>query len=303
MDSYGVAEVARMLHLSRGTIRGLISRGFVNPARGPRREYRFSFQDLVTLRTARALVQAKVPAQRIGRSLSALRRQLPKSVPLTGLTICAVGNEVVVRKGGNRWQAESGQYLLELDVAIAGDSLQITEIKRGGGASAGDAGARAGGAGAVRSGVDLAEVERADAASGPVDAHAWFERGLAAEESDMVAALEAYERCRALDARHVGARINLGRLLHEAGRLKEAERVYGEAVRECEPDPTLFFNLGVVLEDASRNEEAVAAYQQALAEDPDFGDAHYNLARLYESLGKPQHAIRHLGIYRRLLKS
>jgi DNA-binding transcriptional MerR regulator len=303
MDSYGVAEVARMLHLSRGTIRGLISRGFVNPARGPRREYRFSFQDLVTLRTARALVQAKVPAQRIGRSLSALRRQLPKSVPLTGLTICAVGNEVVVRKGGNRWQAESGQYLLELDVAVAGDSLQITEIKRGGGASAGDAGTRAGVAGAARPGVDLAEVDRADASSDSVDAHSWFERGLAAEESDMVAALQAYERCRALDARHVGARINLGRLLHEAGRLEEAQRVYGEAVRECEPDPTLFFNLGVVLEDASRNEEAVAAYQQALAEDPDFGDAHYNLARLYESLGKPQHAIRHLGIYRRLLKS
>ena len=303
MDSYGVAEVARMLHLSRGTIRGLISRGFVNPARGPRREYRFSFQDLVTLRTARALVQAKVPAQRIGRSLSALRRQLPKSLPLTGLTICAVGNEVVVRKGGNRWQAESGQYLLELDVAVTGDSLQITEIKRGGGGGAGDAGARAGAAGAVRPGVALAEGDGADASSDSVDAHAWFERGLAAEESDIVAALAAYERCRALDARHVGARINLGRLLHEAGRLKEAERVYGEAVRECEPDPTLFFNLGVVLEDASRNEEAVAAYQQALAEDPDFGDAHYNLARLYESLGKPQHAIRHLGIYRRLLKS
>jgi excisionase family DNA binding protein len=301
MDSYGVAEVARMLHLSRGTIRRLISRGFVNPARGPRREYRFSFQDLVTLRTARALVQAKVPAQRIGRSLSALRRQLPKSVPLTGLTICAVGNEVVVRKGGNRWQAESGQYLLELDVAVAGDSLRITEIKRGGGASVGDAGA--GVAGASRRGVDRGEVDPADASSGPIDAHAWFERGLAAEDNDMVAALEAYERCRALDARHVGARINLGRLLHEAGRLEEAQRVYGEAVRECEPDPTLFFNLGVVLEDASRDEEAVAAYQQALAEDPDFGDAHYNLARLYESLGKPQHAIRHLGIYRRLLKS
>ena len=303
MDSYGVAEVARMLHLSRGTIRGLISRGFVNPARGPRREYRFSFQDLVTLRTARALVQAKVPAQRIGRSLSALRRQLPKSVPLTGLTIFAVGNEVVVRKGGNRWQAESGQYLLELDVAVAGDSLQITEIKRGGGASAGDAGARAGVAGAARPGADLTEVDRADGSSDSVDAHAWFERGLAAEESDMVAALEAYERCRALDARHVGARINLGRLLHDAGRLDEAQRVYREAVSECEPDPTLFFNLGVLLEDASRNEEAVAAYQQALAEDPDFSDAHYNLARLYEVLGKPQHAIRHLGIYRRLLKS
>jgi DNA-binding transcriptional MerR regulator len=311
MESYGVADVARMLHLSRGTIRGLISRGFVNPARGPRREYRFSFQDLVTLRAARALVQAKVPARRIGRSLSALRRQLPKSVPLAGFTICAMGNQVVVgRGGGNRWQAETGQYLLELDVSVAGDSLQITEIKRGG-ATTGDASVGRGGAsrgvgrGDLARGVGREDESLSDTASssGSVDAHEWFERGLAAEEHDVAKALEAYERCRALDAQHLGARINLGRLLHDAGRLDEAQRVYREAVSECEPDPTLFFNLGVLLEDASRNEEAVAAYQQALAEDPDFSDAHYNLARLYEVLGKPQHAIRHLGIYRRLLKS
>lgn len=311
MESYGVADVARMLHLSRGTIRGLISRGFVNPARGPRREYRFSFQDLVTLRAARALVQAKVPARRIGRSLSALRRQLPKSVPLAGFTICAMGNQVVVgRGGGNRWQAETGQYLLELDVSVAGDSLQITEIKRGAG-TAGDAGVGRDGAsrgvGRGESTRGVAREEESSPDTGPpsesVDAHEWFERGLAAEEHDVAEALGAYERCRALDAQHLGARINLGRLLHDAGRLDEAQRVYREAVSECEPDPTLFFNLGVLLEDASRNAEAVAAYQQALAEDPDFSDAHYNLARLYEVLGKPQHAIRHLGIYRRLLKS
>jgi tetratricopeptide (TPR) repeat protein len=79
--------------------------------------------------------------------------------------------------------------------------------------------------------------------------------------------------------------------------------VYREALRECEPDPTLYFNLGVLLEDSARNDEAIEAYLQALTEDPDFADAHYNLARLYETLGKPQHAIRHLGEYRRLLKS
>jgi tetratricopeptide (TPR) repeat protein len=283
MHSYGVGEVARMLHLSRGTIRGLISRGFVSPARGPRREYRFSFQDLVTLRTARALVQAKVPPRRIGRSLSALRRQLPKSVPLTGFTICALGSEVVVRRGGNRWHAESGQYLLELEVAVAGDSLQITEIKHRPAESSGN------GAG-----------EREDVS---VEAHTWFERGLSAEDRDVEKALEAYERCRALDARHIGACINLGRLHHEAGRLAEAQRIYREALRECEPDPTLLFNLGVLLEDISRDPEAIEAYQQALGEDPDFADAHFNLARLYEAAGKPQHAIRHLGIYRRLMKS
>ena len=277
MESYGVGDVERMLHLSRGTIRGLISRGFVSPSRGPRREYRFSFQDLVILRTARALVRAKVPPRRIGRSLSALRKQLPKSVPLTGLTICAVGNDVVVRKGGSRWKAENGQYLLELDVSVADDSLQITEIKRR---------------------TDATGRERQE-----VSVETWFDRGLAAEDHDLEQALAAYERVRELDAQHVGAHINLGRLHHEAGRLEEAQRVYREALRECEPDATLFFNFGVLLEDSSQYGEAIDAYNQALAADPDFADAHFNLARLYEIVGKPQQAIRHLGIYRRLLKS
>lgn len=281
MHSYGVGDVERMLNLSRSTIRGLISRGFVAPERGPRREYRFSFQDLLVMRTARALVKAKVPARRIGRSLNALRRQLPQSVPLTGLTICAVGNDVVVRKGANRWQAESGQYLLELDVNVTGDSLQIIEMGPG-----------------TASGRAAEESQQA-----PDDAQAWFERGLSEEDRDVKKALEAYERCRHLDVRHVAARINLGRLLHEAGRLEEAQRVYREALRECEPDPTLYFNLGVLLEDSARGHEAIEAYLQALTTDPDFADAHYNLARLYETLGKPQHAIRHLGEYRRLLKS
>ena len=277
MQSYGVSDVERMLQISRSTIRGLISRGFVAPARGPRREYRFSFQDLLVLRTARALVKAKVPPRRIGRSLNALRRQLPQSMPLSGLTICAVGNDVVVRKGGNRWQAESGQYLLELDVSVAGESLQIVAID--------------------------ARTEKKEAPDAALEAQSWFDRGLAEEERDPGKAMEAYERSRELDPRHVGARINLGRLHHEAGRLAQAERIYREALRECEADSTLFFNLGVLLEDTARHEEAIEVYQLAINADPDLADAHFNLARLYESLGRAQHAIRHLGEYRRLIKS
>src|SRR6185437_12016541 len=69
------------------------------------------------------------------------------------------------------------------------------------------------------------------------EAQTWFERGLSSEEaSDSTQALEAYERCRQLDVRHAAARINLGRLLHESGRYEEAQRVYREALRECEPD-------------------------------------------------------------------
>ena len=71
----------------------------------------------------------------------------------------------------------------------------------------------------------------------------------------------------------------------------------------AQADAVLLFNRGVLLEDLGDAGAALESYQRALEDDPDFADCHYNLARLYESMGKPQHAIRHLGQYRRLLGS
>src|SRR6266545_2866135 len=115
MHRYGVRDVEKLLHLPRSTIRALIAAGFVSPARGPRSAWRFSFQDLIVLRTAHTLAEAKVPQRRITKSVRELRRQIPDTMPLSGLAICAVGDRVVVRERGSRWQAESGQYLLEFD--------------------------------------------------------------------------------------------------------------------------------------------------------------------------------------------
>jgi tetratricopeptide (TPR) repeat protein len=107
----------------------LVHAGFVTPSRGPRNAWRFSFQDLIVLRTAQALSAAKVPARRIARSMRELRRQLPESMPLCGLSIAAEADRVVVREGTRRWQAESGQYLLAFDAAPADGSLTILERK------------------------------------------------------------------------------------------------------------------------------------------------------------------------------
>jgi tetratricopeptide (TPR) repeat protein len=85
--------------------------------------------------------------------------------------------------------------------------------------------------------------------------------------------------------------------------MADAESVYHRALAACGPDALLYFNLGVLLEDLRRPSAAFEAYQSAVSEDPGLADCHYNLARLYESFGKPQHAIRHLGQYRRLLVS
>jgi tetratricopeptide (TPR) repeat protein len=115
VHQYGVREVEKLLRLPRSTIRALVDAGFVTPERGPRNSLRFSFQDLIVLRTAQALAAAQVPAKRINRSLKELRRNLPDAMPLSGLSVGAVGDRVVVKEGANRWQAESGQYLLAFE--------------------------------------------------------------------------------------------------------------------------------------------------------------------------------------------
>lgn len=266
MHSYGVRTVEKLLQLPRSTIRGLIEAGFVAPARGPRGALLFSFQDLIALRAAWSLAQAGLPHRRIIRSLKQLRGQLPDSMPLSGLRIGAVGDRVVVHEGDARWQADSGQYLLALEVETAGGVLSV---------------------------VDRREQAKADAEE-------WFSQGAALEESDPGAAQRAYEAALAADAAHCGAATNLGRLLHASGRLEAAERVYLKGLAACGRDAVLRYNLGVLLEDAGRIDEAVQAYERALSDDAGLADCHYNLARLYQAQGRAREAIRHLARYRRL---
>jgi DNA-binding transcriptional MerR regulator len=278
MHSYSVQDVERVLRLSRSTIKALIDGGFVTPARGPRRQYRFSFQDLIVMRTARALTEAKVPRRRVRRALDELRQSLPETVPLSGLSICAVGEHVVVRDGTSRWQVDDGQYLLALDVVVEQGEIHVVDRR------------------------ETAERELPESPD-PREPRDWFDKGLELEESDPTGARAAYERAVDEDPENRAAWINLGRLLHEQGRMADAESVYHRALAACGPDALLYFNLGVLLEDLRRPSAAFEAYQSAVSEDPGLADCHYNLARLYESFGKPQHAIRHLGQYRRLLVS
>jgi predicted Zn-dependent protease len=279
MPSYSVHDVERVLRLSRSTIRGLVDAGFVNPERGTRREYRFSFRDMIVMRTARALIDAKVPRKRIRHSLEDLRGNLPETMPLSGLSICAVGDRVVVRDGKHRWQADNGQYLLGLDVMQENGILHMVEHRR----------------------APLAD--RAAAQADDKSAEQWFLEALQLEDANAAAAREAYERAVALDPQHVASWINWGRLLHEQGATLEAERVYQRAIDHCGADPLLLFNRGVLLEDLGNVRAALQAYHAAIEEDPDLADCHYNLARLYQALGQAQHAIRHLGQYRRLVRS
>jgi tetratricopeptide (TPR) repeat protein len=238
MHSYGVRDVEKLLRLPRSTIRTLIAAGFVSPTRGPRNAWRFSFQDLIVLRTAQALADAHVPHRRITKSVKELRRHLPEAMPLSGLSICAVADRVVVRDGDSRWQADSGQYLLAFEGDPSDGSLSV--------------------------------IERAS-------------------PSAEAAAPSDWE-----------ARIDRGLLLHESGRLDQAERIYRDAIADRGDDAVAHYNLGVLLEDMGRMAEAAESYAQALRCDPALADGHYNLALLYKKAGKAREALRHMSEYRRL---
>src|SRR5262245_48069212 len=175
------------------------------------------------------------------RSLKALRRRLPDAMPLSGLSIGAVGERVVVKEGASRWQAESGQYLLAFEGDPEGGSLSIVErlepVGRGERAPSGTSEpSRSPQAPRIGRGEqapsDPSEPSRSPPVSrtpnsSEVDAVEWFDRGAALESRrEVPAAIEAYERAIAADPALVKARLNLGGLLHEAGRLAEAERVY-----------------------------------------------------------------------------
>ena len=265
---YGVRDVEKLLRLPRSTIRALVAAGFVVPARGPRGAWEFSFQDLIVLRTAQALADANVSPRRITKSMRELRRHLPATMPLSGLRIGAVADRVVVRDGSARWQAETGQYLLEFEGDPAQGSLSV--------------------------------IARDRSAAARDDAQAWFEKALTLEARSPNAASNAYRRAMLADPKFLDARINLGRLLHETGRTAESERVYRDAIKACGEEPTLLFNLGVLYDDLDRAPEAVRAYEAALRRDPSMADSHYNLSLLFEKLARPRDALRHMSRYRAL---
>src|SRR5712692_6447523 len=273
MKGYTSPDVAKLLGLTVAQVRRFARDGFLTPGRGAHGALQFSFQDLVILRTAKALVAARIPTRRIRRALKELRQQLPRGRSLAELRITAEGDRIVVSDGYTAWNPESGQT--HIDFAVSDLATRAAPIAR-------------------------RTAQAARAAESDMDAADWYELGLELEAVEPAEARDAYRRALELDAHHADAHVNLGRLLHEQGMIEEAERHYRLALREAPNHATAAYDLGIALEDLGRPADAIEAYRAALVTDPRLADAHSNIARLYEKVGKKAAALRHLSIYRRL---
>jgi tetratricopeptide (TPR) repeat protein len=276
MKSYTTRDVAKLLGLSEAQVRSQARVGYLAPDRGPRNCYRFSFQDLVLLRAAKALSEARIAPRRIRRALRTLTRQLPVGRSLSGLRISSEGHRIVVRDGNETWNPESGQLLLDFHVAELADRAAPTARRL---------------------------ARRARRSDEPLTAEQWYSLGVDLESAAPQDARDAYTRAVSLDPRHASARVNLGRWLQEDGHPELAIAEYRAALASQPRHPTAAFNLGTALEELGRRAEAIQAYRRALDADDRFADAHFNLARLYEQAGKRAAALRHLKAYKMLSES
>ena len=275
---YTIHRVEQVTGLPRATIAALVAASFVTPARGARNELRFSFQDLLLLRTAQSLRLARLPTRKILRALKVLRAGLPQEMPLTGLRVMAVGDTVAVRDGAEQWDAESGQLLLAFDVEPDSGELMVAPIGSG---------------------------PETETSSDPQHAEAisLFDRAVALEAVNEPAAETAYRRAIELYPCFEDAYLNLGALLCEAKRCGDAIALFDAALQHCGEAPLLHFNRGIALEDQGKDAEAIGAYETALEMDAELADAHYNIAVLLERQDDFHGALRHFNAYRRLMKA
>jgi tetratricopeptide (TPR) repeat protein len=269
---YSLRSLQSLLGVSKRVLTGLIDAGFVQPTRGRRNELRFTFQDVVVLRTAFQLQSAKIASRKILRALAKLAAELPKELPLSGIRITAVGDSVAVKTGLAQWDAVSGQHLLDFEVApIKGDVTFLDSTPR-----------------------NLKSREQ--------QADKWFALGEQLTSTDVVGAEQAYRKVLELaPSPHYSGYTNLGVLLCEAEtRCEEALSVFDQALEHFPNDALLHFNRAVALEELKLYDAAAAAYERCIELDPTHADAHFNLARLSEIRGDKQGLVRHLSAYRRL---
>jgi tetratricopeptide (TPR) repeat protein len=261
-QNYSLRDLQSLLGVSRRVLSGLIEAGFVRPARGRRNELRFSFRDVVLLRTAFNLQSAKIPSRRILQALARIKDEVPEDAPLTGIRITAVGDTVAVRSGAAQWDATSGQLLLDFEVAdVKGD-------------------------------VTFMDTAPASRKALEKQAEDWYALAEQLQETDAVSAEQAYRKAIDLSPEpHFHAYNNLGALLAgDERRCEHALEVFQQALLHFADAELLHFNYAVMLEQAERLEEAAASYARCVEINSKNDEAAFNHAVLLERLGRLEEA-------------
>lgn len=273
---YGIREVARLFAVPEHRLRYWSQTGFIVPSLRDGGRTLYSFRDLIAVKVAKALVDEGASLRKIRRSLATLRANLPGvDTSLSALRIRCDHDRVVVDEGDHRFEADSGQVVLDFTVSTLREQA----------------------ASVLTLPVSNAEPDE------PTTAHDWFRRGceLEAERDSapsdiagLAAARRAYETALGLDPTLSAAWTNLGGLHAELGDVDAAREHFEQALR-CDPDqPEAQCNLAELTLQCGDTEAAISAYRHVLRTCPDWSEAHYGLARALLQVGGKLQALAHL---------
>jgi tetratricopeptide (TPR) repeat protein len=258
-DRFSRLEFQRMLDVTEKQLNYWEKLRLVEPRKSGF-EKSYDFRDLITLRTAKQLIEKGVPAQRLQRSIVALQQKLAEvQSPLTELRIRSNGRDVIVERAGVHLEPISGQTMLNFETRELTEKVRMMPQR---------------------------------------SANDWVALGVKREEQSASnagprLAAEAYRSALETDQSNVDALNNLGTLSYEEGNLEDAIALFRHAV-ELHPDHMLsHFNLGSALEETGHDDQARRHLRRAVQRDPEHADAQYNLAFVCDKLGAYVEARRH----------
>ena len=268
-DLYSTKEVAKLFEISESRLRGWARRDFVAPSvtLGSRRYY--TFQDLISLRVAKGLLDEGIPLREVRDSVDAIRDSLPKVTrPLAELRVTGDLGSVVVRDRRGAFNPSTGQQVIDFEV----ESLRDDVVQR------------------LRQGPTDAERK---------SAYEHYLEGcrLDEDEATFERAEAAYRRALQFDPSLSNAHTNLGNLCYRRGRVEEAREHYRNALQIDGDQPEAHYNLGFLALEAGDPIGAIESFLCALETDPAFADAHFNLAMAYEETGQADAARPHWETY------
>jgi tetratricopeptide (TPR) repeat protein len=294
---YSYAGAAKILGVPESKLRYWAQVGFVGPSvrRGGKPHY--SFQDLVSVKAAKELVDRGFKPAEIRKAIEEVRATLPHvDRPLDRMRVAFDGAKLVVVDEGNAFEA-TGQKVFDFGLG---------ELARGSNLANHNMGTLNGSPNppAMGSVEPSSPAPDAIASSAKRQAYDWFVEGTRAEQSGTeegdARAETCYREALALDAGLAAARTNLGSLAYRRGDAAAAREAYEEALALDPDQPEARFNLANLVLENGDLELAVAELRRVLQTAPDFADAHFNLAVALERLGGRAAARAHLEHYLQL---
>ena len=269
-DLYPRSEVARLFGIPETRLRSWDRSGFLSPSARVGARSQYTFQDLIGVRTAKALLDRGVPLRRVRTTIDALRTSLPEVVrPLSELRVIADGQSVVVRDERSLFEPPTGQTVIDFEVRRLHDD--VVRVLRPGSV---DPSRRRAAYEAYLEGCRLDE-----------------------DEATLDRAEAAYRRAISLDPSLANALTNLGNLRFRRGDAPEAQALYQHALALDADQPEAWYNLGFLAFEKGEVEVSVKHFERAVGSDPGFADAHFNLAMSLTELGRIRDARGHWEAY------